>query len=784
MMWPDQWSATDWLLPVLALLILAVATAIYSYGTQWNSWILGIPLTLKVIAIGLLGLCLLEPQTRQERAEPGANTMILMADRSQSLQLKDPGSDRSRADQMLARLTEDQGWLQQLETDFQLRKYLTDRQLEPVSNFDSYQAVGQGSPLLTNLRQTLNRPSGKPLAGVLLLTDGNASDVPLLERWKTDGAPDVPVYPVVIGSRSAPSDLAIQEVVASQSNFEAAPVSFQVRAVASGFAGKTAVVQLKNQAGATLDRKDVEALEDGKPFQVQLRTTVKEPGVSIYQVEVVESSMVDQPWEALEASGSEATLANNRRSVVVDRGRSPLRLLYVTGRPNWELKYLRRAVFDDEELELVALVRIAKREAKFTFRGRDGQDSNALFRGFENQDDDTAERFDEPVFIRLGTRDSEELRGGFPKTTAELFQYDAILLDDVEADFFTQDQQTMLQEFASTRGGGVMMLGGQESFAAGEYDKTAIGEMLPVYLDGQIPEPSPDHKLSLTREGWLQPWVRIHTTEKEEQKRLGEMPSFFTLNPVRSIKPGATVLAQVTDNADRTYPALVIQPFGRGRTAAWLVGDMWRWQLRSEADNNDLLAFWRQVMRWLVSDVPGRCDVSIDRDPDNPAVTQIVVKVNDVEFRPLDNADVQVSVTDPEGNQLPITVRPSESTSGEYLTSYYAEGAGVYQVQTVVKPADGGEALSHQSAWVNEPAVEEFARLVPNFEAMEELARISGGEMVAWDDLDQLVSDLPNKKVPITRTVTSLWWHRWPIFMLGIVLLVTEWGFRRWRGLP
>ena len=65
----------------------------------------------------------------------------------------------------------------------------------------------------------------------------------------------------------------------------------------------------------------------------------------------------------------------------------------------------------------------------------------------------------------------------------ELFAYDAMILDDVEAAFFTRDQLSLLQQFVSQRGGGFLMLGGQESFDAGEYRHTPIAEMLPVYVD-------------------------------------------------------------------------------------------------------------------------------------------------------------------------------------------------------------------------------------------------------------------------------------------------------------
>ena len=81
---------------------------------------------------------------------------------------------------------------------------------------------------------------------------------------------------------------------------------------------------------------------------------------------------------------------------------------------------------------------------------------------------EAAEQYDQPVLVRLGTKDEDELRGGFPKTAEELYKYDAVILDDVEAAFFTQDQQSLVKNFVSRRGGGLLMLGGPDSLDSGK----------------------------------------------------------------------------------------------------------------------------------------------------------------------------------------------------------------------------------------------------------------------------------------------------------------------------
>ena len=203
-----------------------------------------------------------------------------------------------------------------------------------------------------------------------------------------------------------------------------------------------------------------------------------------------------------------------------------------------------------------------------------------------------------------------ELRDGFPKAVDELYRYHAVVLDDIEAGFFTPDQLALLRNFVSQRGGGLLMLGGPDSFADGKYDRTPVGELLPVYLNrprrGPVEEPSQEYRLVLTREGWLQPWVRMRKTEDEERQRLAAMTSLPHAQSRRQHQAGGRgpCRGDATPPA-RPSPALVAQQFGKGHVAALLIGDLWRWGMRRENPaESDLDRSWRQTVRWLVGDVP------------------------------------------------------------------------------------------------------------------------------------------------------------------------------------
>ncbi len=103
---------------------------------------------------------------------------------------------------------------------------------------------------------------------------------------------------------------------------------------------------------------------------------------------------------------------------------------------------------EDDQIQLVSLIRVAKREPKFDFRGRAGETSNPLFRGFDNQPKDETAQYDQPVLERLDTKDQPNLSAAFPRRRRNSTGYSAVVIDDLEAEFFTRDQMTLLQKLS------------------------------------------------------------------------------------------------------------------------------------------------------------------------------------------------------------------------------------------------------------------------------------------------------------------------------------------------
>jgi len=776
-------GAPGWLATAILLAAAALIALTWSYTrTASTSPVRWLCFALKAFGIVLLALCLVDPLYVGTRPRPGSNLFLVVADNSRSLQLSDPGQATTRGAQAKQNLLPESPWLTRLSQDFDVRRYTFDTHLQPSQDFTELSFAGEASSLSAALTSLAERYRGQPVAGILLLTDGNATDLADRESgWK-----DLPpVYPVALAAESPAVDVALSQVVVSQTNFEAAPVTIVADVETQAIADRKVVVRVLNEQHQEVERQTIKIAKQGDKLSQRFLIRPEKAGITFYEVHAALEG--EESLAADSGKSAEATLANNRRLATVDRGGGPYRVLYVSGLPNWEFKFLRRSIAKDDEVALVGLVRIAKKEPKFNFLSREGERTNPLFRGFGNAADETAEQYDEPVLLRLGTQDKDELRGGFPKDAEDLFRFHAVILDDIEAGFFTQDQQSLLQQFVSQRGGGLLMMGGRGSFGPGGYARTPIGEMLPVYLDRATAEPLADgYRLKLTREGWLQPWIRTRSNEADEQQRLAGMPPFFSLNRIESIKPGASVLAEVETKAGGAHPALVVQPFGRGRSSALLIGDLWRWDLRrDDIKQSDLEKSWRQTVRWLVADVPKAVEVESRRqDGAGLPTREIVIRARDKKFSPLDNAQVAVSVKTPDDREIAIVAESSDRTPGEYRAMFAPRVAGAYRAKAVVTAPDGSAVGERELGWAVEPETEEFRRLSGNRGLLERIAASSGGEVVTLAGLNQFVAGLPNRKIPVVETWTYPLWHQWSVLAIAIGCLVGEWGLRRWKGLP
>jgi len=74
---------------------------------------------------------------------------------------------------------------------------------------------------------------------------------------------------------------------------------------------------------------------------------------------------------------------------------------------------------------------------------------------------------------------------GLPSSMEGLTQYDSIILSNISALRVSKPQMELLRNYVRDQGGGLIMLGGEESFGVGGYYHTPVEEALPVTMEAR-----------------------------------------------------------------------------------------------------------------------------------------------------------------------------------------------------------------------------------------------------------------------------------------------------------
>jgi hypothetical protein len=134
-------------------------------------------------------------------------------------------------------------------------------------------------------------------------------------------------------------------------------------------------------------------------------------------------------------------------------------------------------------------------------------------------------------------------------------------------------------------------------------------------------------------------------------------------------------------------------------------------------------------------------------------------------------------------NILHLACEPVPAVPGVYTTTYVPRVSGGYHAEAIVLDQNGAQVGRGETGWTSDPAADEFRSLKPNRALLEALAKQSGGEVINPDALDRFVRSLPNRKAPVTETISQPLWHTPAMFSFAILCFAAEWGVRRLKGL-
>lgn len=692
-------------------------------------------IALRFITLALLLVFLLRPIRSTDDGLHDAVVPILV-DVSRSMRIDDAGGQRriDRARHIVA-----QTLVPAIAPHFQVEVLGFGDGLK-ATRPDDLDAAGRRSDLAGALAAIRERYRGRPVAGIILVSDGGDTGA--------GGVPErtAPVYAIGVGSPTGRRDREVLSITAAEAIFDDSRIDLAVSAVSRGQGVEPLALQL---------------LENGRPIEVRRIAPVAEgvPVRTVFRVAPARGEAVLYTVEIPLGAG-EIVPENNQRGVLVQPPSRVRHVLFLEGAPGFEHSFLKRAWSADPALDVDSVVRKGKNE----------------------QGVDT-------FYIQASRTRTAALAGGFPARLEDLFAYDALVLANVEAAQLTREQQDMTRAFVGRRGGGVLVMGAR-SFAKPGLGGTALEELLPLELsdrgDAVLPASARGvNRVSLTQAGESHPMMQLGTDAGDARKRWDATPALASTAPLGGPRPGASVLA-VSGGAGGAARALVaVQRYGEGRSMVFTGEASWRWRMLLPSSDRSYDTFWRQAVRWLALGSTDPVTIVVPAGASPGETVPLRVAVRNPAFVPQTDATVDVRVTSPDGRTQTLratAIRTERDVDAGYMAPFQPASPGVYRLS--VEARQGAAALGSASASMLVGGADlEMADPRLNTRLLQRIALASGGRLVGPDEtttiLEGLRAGLPAARLAVTH---DLWHNGWS-FAVIVMLLGTEWILRRRWGL-
>ena len=710
-----------WLLWALAAIcVLLVSAALYLKRTSMRWWQLGLLGMLQSLMLALVLFVVWQPALVNERLLPGENAVAIMLDTSSSMALTDGTS--TRMVQAADLLTPES--LEELAETYTILPYSFDSSARALTSFEELPAPGNSSDLGTSILQTLRQASASSLGAVILVSDGadNSGNISAAELDEIAGY-GVPIHTVGIGRETIPEDMELQEVDLPDKALAGTTLSARVNILHD--AGGTA--RIKVYDGDTfLSTEEIELDPAQNSTMAFIDINVEEPG------------QLDLRF-TLDPINGERTLANNSRASVVDVPEGRYKLLYIEGEPRWEYKFMQRALNDDPSLQLSTLLKVTPNK-----------------------------------YYRQGIDSPEELEDGFPVERTELFKYDALIIGSMNVAEFTQEQQELIRDFVSERGGSLLMIGGLQGLGLGGWGESIVSEVLPSRLSL---ENADFHRVKvpvmLTDSGRAAPMLKFSDSETENGEMWDALPEVADYQNLGPLRPAASTLLEVIVDG-RPQPLLVTQPYGRGQSYILATGGTWRWQMSMPLEDLSHETFWRQLARNLVANSPRPFELSANAENENIVVR---AELRDPEAEENQGLEITAVVSSDTNELVNLDLLPVAGQPGVYQASFAPASNGLFSVEAISRKGD--ELVNSVTTATRFEQGQEAFNIRQNRALLERVSDVTGGQYWAprqWGEMREAIS---YSSAGITEQQISWLWDAPFFFLLLFMLKLTEWLLRR-----
>ena len=678
---------------------------------------------LQALMIALILFVLWQPALVTERLVGGENAVAVLLDSSASMALIENGE--TRMDQAQALLSEE--GLEELADIYDILPYAFAGEVTELNAFAELPNPGDASNIGSSIVQTLREASNTSLGALILVSDGadNSGNIDAATLSEIVSYA-VPIHTVGIGREAIPEDLELTSIQLPQSALPGTTLS--------------AGVSIIHDQGGMTRIKVYNGDELISTEEIELNAN-QNMTTAFIDVEVSEPGELDLRF-TLDPVNGERNLANNSRAQVVDVPDGNYRILYIEGEPRWEYKFMQRALDEDPSVQLSTLLRVTPNK-----------------------------------FYRQGIDDPDQLAEGFPLERSELFAYDALIIGSVELAEFNEEQQQMIHDFVSERGGSLMMLAGLNGLGLGGWSESVVSEVLPVRLAADDAAfVRQQAKVIPTPSGLASPILLLSDNPAENLERWNELPNIADYQNLGSLRPAATTLLEIDVNGE-LQPLLVTQPYGKGQSYIMATGGTWRWQMSMPLEDMSHETFWRQLARGLVVNSPLPFELSTNIENEE---IRVRAQVRDPDAEENQGLAVSAVVSSEYGPAMTLELLPSSNQPGVYEASFNPADTGLFSIEAISRVGNT-PVSSVRSAIRYEQNQEAFA-IRQNRDLLENLAAVTGGQYWQTQNWDELPEAISYSTAGITEQDIRYLWDAPIIFILLILLKAAEWLLRRrWR---
>ena len=666
-------------------------------------------LALRLIFFLALALLVSRPVwTSPEPEEEPRKHIALLVDRSESMSVVE--GNTSRYQQAINFVRESLLPLVD-QSEIQVKPFLFADSTQAVdgARLASANATGQSTNLGQAVVQSIVTADPPPLA-VVALTDGVLTEKQDHNRAISVAVNrQVPLLGIGFGSESGGQVIGLQDIKSPSIAEPGQKFKITASLRATGESLPSFEVLLLRD-GQLADRRKIDSFDGPRTWNETFEATAAPDGVHNYEIKVMRP-----PDESVVISNSQMT--TTVRSV----SSKEIHVLYVQGGLTWDYKFVHIAVSKDPTIRLTGLSRTAN-----------------------------ASRFFESV------QSDVDLINGFPDTLDKLSDFRVVVLSNLRPGDLTSKQQELLATYCGELGGGVLMIGGQQTFNASWRD-SRLEELLPVEFAllsnhmGHQP-----FSIDVTQNALKHPVFQI-SDDLSAAEAWQNLPRFTNRAIVEDVKPGAEVWLESEGTAGR--PVLMAsQRYGNGMASVICMQNLWRWRLARTSEPKHFDRFWRQLFRYLAD--AGRNAVTmtvLDPKPAPGDEIELLIEQPEIAGRTalsendksaIDEA--RLKVLDPDQNEIVnITIRlePGRPAS----TSFMADESGLYSASLEL---NDGTPLASRDIQVAEVATE-LVSTSRNMELLRQFAAVSGGLAIEVEKTDELGNALREFLQPDEQSETQ-----------------------------